>query len=150
MITVQARFNLTLQTPVSHLFDQCFAGAPYNLTADHGSGHTFVSSTQVALRWRNLCAVSYRASNERMLGCYLSTIAEWGHRCAGDVIYTNMPTQGADAPIPNVQYFWEAFPSGSGKADRTTYLFTYIDADPSRCMQCLALGCASACTAACL
>ena len=51
---------------------------------------------------------------------------------AGDVIYTNMPTQGPDAPIPNVQYFWEAFPSGSGSTDRTTYLFTYIDADPSR------------------
>lgn len=51
----------------------------------------------------------------------------------GDVIYTNMPTQGADAPIPNVQYFWEAFPSGSGSTDRTTYLFTYLDADPSRC-----------------
>ncbi|CAK0769871.1 hypothetical protein CVIRNUC_003711 [Coccomyxa viridis] len=50
----------------------------------------------------------------------------------GDVIYTNMPTQGANAPIPNVQYFWEAFPSGSGAADRTTYLFTYLDADPSR------------------
>ena len=43
-----------------------------------------------------------------------------------------MPTQGADAPIPNVQYFWEAFPSGSGATDRTTYLFTYLDADPSR------------------
>ena len=43
-----------------------------------------------------------------------------------------MPTQGPEAPIPNVQYFWEAFPSGSGSSDRTTYLFTYIDADPSR------------------
>ena len=31
------------------------------------------------------------------------------------------------------QYFWEAFPAGSGPADRTTYLFTYIDADPRRC-----------------
>ena len=48
------------------------------------------------------------------------------------MIYTNMPIQGPEAPIPNVQYFWEAFPSGSGRADRTTYLFTYIDADPSR------------------
>jgi hypothetical protein len=55
------------------------------------------------------------------------------HVPAGDVIYTNMPTRGPDAPVPNVQYFWEAFPSGSGKTDRTTYLFTYIDADPSRC-----------------
>ena len=60
----------------------------------------------------------------------------WGD--AGDVIYTNLPTQGADAPIPNVQYFWEAFPSGSGATDRTTYLFTYIDADPSRSVLCMA------------
>ncbi len=57
---------------------------------------------------------------------------------AGDVIYTNMPTQGANAPIPNVQYFWEAFPSGSGAADRTTYLFTYLDADTSRSVRCMA------------
>lgn len=44
-----------------------------------------------------------------------------------------MPTMGPDAAVPNVQYFWEAFPSGSGPTDRTTYLFTYIDADPGRC-----------------
>lgn len=44
-----------------------------------------------------------------------------------------MPTRGPDARIPNVQYFWEAFPSGSGPSDRTTYLFTYIDAYPGRC-----------------
>ena len=30
------------------------------------------------------------------------------------------------------QYFWEAFPAGSGPGDRTTYMFTYVDADPSR------------------
>ena len=30
------------------------------------------------------------------------------------------------------QYFWEAFPAGSGPRDRTTYMFTYVDADPSR------------------
>jgi hypothetical protein len=30
------------------------------------------------------------------------------------------------------QYFWEAFPAGSGPTDRTTYMFTYMDADPSR------------------
>lgn len=51
---------------------------------------------------------------------------------AGDVIYTNTPTYGADAPLPNLQLFWEAFPSGSGPSDRTTYMFTYLDADPSR------------------
>ncbi|GBG71150.1 hypothetical protein CBR_g8452 [Chara braunii] len=30
------------------------------------------------------------------------------------------------------QLFWEAFPTGSGPLDRTTYLFTYIDAHPER------------------
>ena len=52
---------------------------------------------------------------------------------AGDVIYTNAPTYGPNAPLPNLQLFWEAFPSGSGPSDRTTYMFTYLDADPSRC-----------------
>ena len=30
------------------------------------------------------------------------------------------------------QYFWEAFPAGSGPCDRTTYMFTYVDAHESR------------------
>ena len=30
------------------------------------------------------------------------------------------------------QYFWEAFPAGSGPLDRTTYMFTYVDAHESR------------------
>jgi len=30
------------------------------------------------------------------------------------------------------QLFWEAFPSGSGPSDRTTYLFTYLDATAGR------------------
>ena len=72
--------------------------------------------------------------NVHLLALYLLPHSgDPGCACTGDVIYTNMPTQGPDAPIPNVQYFWEAFPSGSGSTDRTTYLFTYIDADPSRC-----------------
>ncbi|KAK6918830.1 hypothetical protein RJ641_017252 [Dillenia turbinata] len=29
-----------------------------------------------------------------------------------------------------VQYFWEAFPAGSGPMDRTTYMFTYVDPQP--------------------
>ncbi|XP_074591700.1 uncharacterized protein LOC141847543 isoform X1 [Curcuma longa] len=29
-----------------------------------------------------------------------------------------------------LQYFWEAFPAGSGPTDRTTYLFTYVQAKP--------------------
>lgn len=55
---------------------------------------------------------------------------------AGDLIYTNSPSavdsssssrsNGNGTPQPAVgscQYFWEAFPSGSGPTDRTTYLF---------------------------
>lgn len=34
--------------------------------------------------------------------------------------------------VPRVQYFWQAFPAGSGPTDRTTYMFSYIDADESR------------------
>ncbi|XP_068656029.1 uncharacterized protein [Aristolochia californica] len=29
-----------------------------------------------------------------------------------------------------VHYFWEAFPAGSGLSDRTTYMFTYVEAKP--------------------
>ena len=50
----------------------------------------------------------------------------------GDVIFTNTNIQPAGAPVPDVQYFWEAFPAGTGKGDRTTYMFTYIDALPQR------------------
>uniref|UniRef100_A0A7S1XVK9 Squalene monooxygenase n=3 Tax=Phaeomonas parva TaxID=124430 RepID=A0A7S1XVK9_9STRA len=40
---------------------------------------------------------------------------------------------GGDAlGSPRKQYFWEAFPAGSGEAHRTTYLFTYMDADEER------------------
>eukprot|EP00899_Mesostigma_viride_P027533 jgi/Mesvir1/7965/Mv11876-RA.1 len=49
----------------------------------------------------------------------------------GDIIYSNVDVTCA----PNgseLQYFWEAFPSGSGPTDRTTYLFAYLDAHPSR------------------
>lgn len=34
--------------------------------------------------------------------------------------------------MPDLQCFWEAFPSGSGATDRTTYMFTYVDAQPTR------------------
>ncbi|KAK3257070.1 hypothetical protein CYMTET_33830, partial [Cymbomonas tetramitiformis] len=44
----------------------------------------------------------------------------------GDVIYTN--TDISDYR----QTFWEAFPAGSGPTDRTTYMFTYLDAHPDR------------------
>ncbi len=41
----------------------------------------------------------------------------------GDLLYTFTPIQH------QCQYFWEAFPARDG---RTTYLFTYVDADPAR------------------
>ncbi|XP_024532173.1 uncharacterized protein LOC9640241 [Selaginella moellendorffii] len=47
-----------------------------------------------------------------------------------DIIYTNSPF----TTIKNskTQYFWEAFPAGSGPRDRTTYMFSYMDATASR------------------
>jgi lycopene cyclase CruP len=42
---------------------------------------------------------------------------------SGDLIYTFAPIQN------QCQYFWEAFPARDG---RTTYMFTYADADPQR------------------
>ncbi|KAI7837968.1 hypothetical protein COHA_008271 [Chlorella ohadii] len=67
----------------------------------------------------------------------------------GDVIYTCTPSQppaaadgggsssgsghaAAAEAVTNCQLFWEGFPAGSGPGDRTTYLFTYLDASPSR------------------
>ena len=41
----------------------------------------------------------------------------------GDLIYSFTPI------INNCQYFWEAFPARDG---RTTYMFSYLDADPKR------------------
>ena len=41
----------------------------------------------------------------------------------GDLIYSFTPIQR------QCQYFWEAFPARDG---RTTYMFTYVDADPMR------------------
>lgn len=54
-----------------------------------------------------------------------------------DLIFTNEDITvdasggGAEGDVRR-QYFWEAFPSGSGGADRTTYLFTYMDASEER------------------
>ena len=49
---------------------------------------------------------------------------------AADLIYTTTDITAIDDS--KGQYFWEAFPAGSGPKDRTTYMFTYVDADPSR------------------
>lgn len=45
------------------------------------------------------------------------------HKNYGDLIYSFTPIQN------QCQYFWEAFPARDG---RTTYMFTYVDAEPSR------------------
>ena len=34
--------------------------------------------------------------------------------------------------VCRAQYFWEAFPAGSGPTERTTYMFTYLDSAPYR------------------
>lgn len=47
-----------------------------------------------------------------------------------DVIYTD--TDLVTVGQSPCQFFWEAFPAGSGPSDRTTYLFTYMDAEPGR------------------
>jgi hypothetical protein len=54
-----------------------------------------------------------------------------------DVIYTDspissLPIQPGQTRASQTQYFWEAFPTGSGPTDRTTYLFTYMEAEPER------------------
>ncbi|CAN0211460.1 unnamed protein product, partial [Hapterophycus canaliculatus] len=50
---------------------------------------------------------------------------------SGDIIYANTPILDKGEGV-GVQYFWEAFPAGSGPGDRTTYMFAYMDADPRR------------------
>ncbi|KAH8945498.1 hypothetical protein BDL97_12G042500 [Sphagnum fallax] len=46
-----------------------------------------------------------------------------------DLIYTRTPVTQVGSN--KTQYFWEAFPAGSGPRDRTTYMFTYLDATPN-------------------
>ncbi|CAI9090056.1 OLC1v1024745C1 [Oldenlandia corymbosa var. corymbosa] len=45
-----------------------------------------------------------------------------------DVIYSSASVK--EVGDSKAQYFWEAFPAGSGPADRTTYMFTYVDPQP--------------------
>lgn len=54
------------------------------------------------------------------------------HFSVGDVICTTSDIQPHESALPDLQCFWEAFPSGSGPSDRTTYMFTYVDALPQR------------------
>lgn len=54
----------------------------------------------------------------------VGTCAEgFAHNDSGDLIVSFTPIRH------QCQYFWEAFPARDG---RTTYLFTYVDADPRR------------------
>ena len=52
----------------------------------------------------------------------------------------------------NAQLYWEAFPAGSGPADRTSYMFTYLDAQVSSCCAgrcCRRCCCRSCCRSCC-
>jgi len=49
-----------------------------------------------------------------------------------DVIATATHLQPDSARVNKMQFFWEAFPAGSGPTDRTTYMFAYMDAAPWR------------------
>ncbi|KAL8464755.1 hypothetical protein ACS0TY_034313 [Phlomoides rotata] len=45
-----------------------------------------------------------------------------------DVIYSSASVKSVGQSV--AQYFWEAFPAGSGPLDRTTYMFTYLSPEP--------------------
>lgn len=51
------------------------------------------------------------------------------HNSTSDVIFSSSSIK--KVRNADVQYLWEAFPSGSGPDARTTYMFTYVDAQPS-------------------
>lgn len=67
--------------------------------------------------------------------CVVGTVARGfdpSRNTTSDVIYTTSDIGGASSETADLQYFWEAFPAGSDPSDRTTYMFTYLDADPRR------------------
>ncbi|KAL9347609.1 hypothetical protein Peur_058975 [Populus x canadensis] len=47
---------------------------------------------------------------------------------ASDIIYSSSSVKKVGDS--EAQYFWEAFPAGSGPLDRTTYMFTYVSPQP--------------------
>lgn len=48
---------------------------------------------------------------------------------SSDLIYSHSHITGSPQQADsNLQYFWEAFPAGSGPTHRTTYMFAYMDA----------------------
>ncbi|CAL9171616.1 unnamed protein product [Musa hybrid cultivar] len=47
---------------------------------------------------------------------------------SSDIIFSSLSVKKVqETPL---QYFWEAFPAGTGPTDRTTYMFTYVEAKP--------------------
>ncbi|OIW16243.1 hypothetical protein TanjilG_18958 [Lupinus angustifolius] len=52
----------------------------------------------------------------------------FNNNSTSDVIYSSSSVKKVGNS--NAQYFWEAFPTGSGPLDRTTYMFTYVDPQP--------------------
>ena len=58
-----------------------------------------------------------------------SCASGFARNTSGDVIVTDTDMEGEEL---RQQLFWEAFPAGSGPSHRTTYMFTYADADPGR------------------
>ncbi|EYU43126.1 hypothetical protein ABFS82_08G116600 [Erythranthe guttata] len=45
-----------------------------------------------------------------------------------DVIFSSASVKSVGKSV--AQYFWEAFPAGSGPLERTTYMFTYLNPEP--------------------
>ncbi len=110
-----------------HQYHRCLRGctlflSTFTSTADVSSGlisRCVGSSVCVQALQRYAAAPAAKPLYVEMPGCIKdSTTAP-----AGDLIYTSMPARvgdsGAAAEVPSsCQYFWEAFPSGSGPADR--------------------------------
>ena len=89
------------------------------------------NASPIARQLRFDKAASRGAAPPRPSGicCVVGTLAR-GYDPAdndfGDLIYTNRDSE------PDRQYFWEAFPAAAAPDARTTYLFTYLDADAAR------------------
>ncbi|CAL9748515.1 unnamed protein product [Musa acuminata subsp. burmannicoides] len=47
---------------------------------------------------------------------------------SSDIIFSSSSVKKVQETA--LQYFWEAFPAGTGPTDRTTYMFTYVEAKP--------------------
>ncbi|XP_054819149.1 uncharacterized protein LOC129318422 [Prosopis cineraria] len=52
----------------------------------------------------------------------------FNNNSTSDVIYSSSSVKSVGNS--KAQFFWEAFPAGSGSTDRTTYMFTYVEPQP--------------------